>query len=145
MRDTLTQTQNRNSGSRSRNPTFDYRHDSLGRCPYTWAVQCCAKARKRGIDPSSPEPLQALPVTEKTYLFKELYTETIIRNPKKVGLFGYRYTLNPYTPQPHSEEKSGPGKRRSPELASERLPERRAGQSLGFRVLLGFRVEGFRV
>ena len=31
-----------------------------------------------------------LPVAEKTYLFKELYIETIIRNPKKVGLFGYR-------------------------------------------------------
>ena len=31
------------------------------------------------------------PVTEKTYLFKELYIETIIRNPKKVGLPGYRY------------------------------------------------------
>ena len=27
---------------------------------------------------------------DKTYLFKELYIETIIRNPKKVGLFGYR-------------------------------------------------------
>ena len=24
---------------------------------------------------------------------KELYIETIIRNPKKVGLFGYRYHL----------------------------------------------------
>ena len=33
---------------------------------------------------------QGLPVAEKTDLFKELYTETIIRNPKKVGLFGYR-------------------------------------------------------
>ena len=33
-----------------------------------------------------------LPVTEneKTYLFKELYIEAIIRNPKKVGLSGYR-------------------------------------------------------
>ena len=35
----------------------------------------------------SPKP-QALPATEKTYLFKELYIETIIRNPKKVGLSG---------------------------------------------------------
>ena len=34
--------------------------------------------------------MQLLPVAEKTYLFKELYIETIIRNPKKVGLFGYR-------------------------------------------------------
>ena len=34
--------------------------------------------------------LQGLPVTEKTYLFKELYIETIIRNPKKAGLFGDR-------------------------------------------------------
>ena len=34
--------------------------------------------------------LQGLPVTEKTYLFKDLYIETIIRNPKKVGLSDYR-------------------------------------------------------
>ena len=32
-----------------------------------------------------------LPVTEKTYLFEDLYIETIIRYPKKVGLSGYRY------------------------------------------------------
>ena len=31
-----------------------------------------------------------LPVAEKTYLFKELYIETIIMNPKNVGLSGYR-------------------------------------------------------
>ena len=49
-----------------------------------------------------PKPLQGLPVTEKTYLSKELhiyiymyvciyiYIETIIRNPRKVGLSGYR-------------------------------------------------------
>ena len=37
----------------------------------------------------------ALPVAEKTYLFKEVYKETIKRNPKKVGLFGYRYALKP--------------------------------------------------
>ena len=30
---------------------------------------------------------RSLPVAEKTYLFRELYIETIIRNPKKVGLF----------------------------------------------------------
>ena len=36
---------------------------------------------------------QSIPVAEKTYLFKELYIETIIRNPKKVGLFGYRQRL----------------------------------------------------
>ena len=30
----------------------------------------------------------------KTYLFKELDIGTIIRNPKKVGLFGYRCTLS---------------------------------------------------
>ena len=36
-------------------------------------------------------PPQTLPVAEKTYLFKELYTEIIIRNPKRlVGLSGYR-------------------------------------------------------
>ena len=35
---------------------------------------------------------QGVPVAEKTYIFKELYIETIIRNPKKVGLFGYRYS-----------------------------------------------------
>ena len=29
-------------------------------------------------------------MAQKTYLFKELYIETIIRNPKKVGLFAYR-------------------------------------------------------
>ena len=34
--------------------------------------------------------MQGLPVTEKTYLFQKLYIETIIRNPKNVGLFGYR-------------------------------------------------------
>ena len=34
--------------------------------------------------------MQGVPVAEKTYLFRELYIETIIRNPKKVGLFGYR-------------------------------------------------------
>ena len=33
---------------------------------------------------------EALSVTDKTYLFKELYTETMIRNPKKVGLSGHR-------------------------------------------------------
>ena len=27
---------------------------------------------------------------KKAYLFKELYIETIMRNPKKVGPFGYR-------------------------------------------------------
>ena len=31
-----------------------------------------------------------LKAQEKTYLFRVLYIETIIRNPKKVGLFGYR-------------------------------------------------------
>ena len=31
--------------------------------------------------------VQGLPVTEKTYLCKELYVETIIRNPEKLGLF----------------------------------------------------------
>ena len=36
---------------------------------------------------------EALPVTDKIYRFKELYIETIVRNPKKVGHFGYRYTL----------------------------------------------------
>ena len=34
-----------------------------------------------------------MPVTEKTYLFKELFIETIIRNPKKVGLSGYKWDL----------------------------------------------------
>ena len=38
---------------------------------------------------------QVLPVAEKTYLFTELYIETIIRNPEKLGLFGYRYGLGP--------------------------------------------------
>ena len=33
---------------------------------------------------------KTLPAPEKTYLFKELYIETIIRNPKKGGLFGCR-------------------------------------------------------
>ena len=33
---------------------------------------------------------QGIPVAEKTYLFRILYIETIIRNPKQVGLFGYR-------------------------------------------------------
>ena len=34
-----------------------------------------------------------IPVAEKMYLFQELYIETIIRNPKKLGLFGYRLGL----------------------------------------------------
>ena len=34
--------------------------------------------------------VQGLPVAEKTYLFREAYIDTRIRNPKKVGLFGYR-------------------------------------------------------
>ena len=46
-------------------------------------------SRKKGPRPSWK--ISGLPVAEKTYLFlKELYIETIIRNPKKVGLFGYR-------------------------------------------------------
>ena len=49
----------------------------------------------RGFNPYTinPKP-HTLPVAQKTYLFKELYIETIIRNPKRVGLFGYSYTLN---------------------------------------------------
>ena len=39
---------------------------------------------------SQIEGLGGLPEAEKTYLFKELYMEIMIRNPKKVGLFGYR-------------------------------------------------------
>ena len=35
--------------------------------------------------------VEGLPVAEKTYLLEELYIEIIIRNPKKVGLFGYRW------------------------------------------------------
>ena len=38
----------------------------------------------------SPNPAIMIACSRKTYLFKKLYTETIIRNPKKVGLFGYR-------------------------------------------------------
>ena len=34
-------------------------------------------------------------MAQKTYLFKALNIETIIRNPKTVGLFGCRYSLNP--------------------------------------------------
>ena len=34
--------------------------------------------------------MQGLPVAVKPYLFKNYIIETIIRNPKKVGLFGYR-------------------------------------------------------
>ena len=33
---------------------------------------------------------QTLPVAQKTHLFEELYRETIIKNPKRVELFGYR-------------------------------------------------------
>ena len=33
-------------------------------------------------------------MAQKTYLFEELYMKTIIRNPKKVGLFGYRYGIS---------------------------------------------------
>ena len=32
-------------------------------------------------------------MAQKDYLVKELYIETIIRNPKKVDLFGYREGL----------------------------------------------------
>ena len=73
------------------------------------------------------------PVARKTYIVKELYTytyiyicihtyiyiyiyiETIIRNPKKVGLFGYRHVLpsalNPDHPNPppratHKDERA---------------------------------------
>ena len=34
--------------------------------------------------------LLSLPVAEKTYRFQALYTESIIGNPKKVGLSGFR-------------------------------------------------------
>ena len=34
-------------------------------------------------------------VTEKAYLLKDRYIETRIRNPKKVGLSGYRQGLGP--------------------------------------------------
>ena len=34
--------------------------------------------------------LIAVPLAPKTDHFKKLYIETIIRNPEKVGLFGYR-------------------------------------------------------
>ena len=44
-----------------------------------------------GPNPTTLNPKsQFLPVAQRTYLFKELYTETITRNPKKVGLSGYR-------------------------------------------------------
>ena len=33
---------------------------------------------------------KAIPVAEKTYVFQDLDIGTLIRNPKKVGLFGYR-------------------------------------------------------
>ena len=46
--------------------------------------------KAEGFIVSRSFPGSGLPVTEKTYLFKELYIETIIRNPKKVGLFGCR-------------------------------------------------------
>ena len=36
----------------------------------------------------------SLPVAHNTYLLRELYIETIIIFPNKVGLFGYR-SLNP--------------------------------------------------
>ena len=39
-------------------------------------------------DPGWEVRFYLLPVTEKTYLFGTI--ETMIRNPKKVGLFGYR-------------------------------------------------------
>ena len=35
-------------------------------------------------------PLNIISAAEKTYHFKELHIETIIRHPKRVGLFGYR-------------------------------------------------------
>ena len=40
----------------------------------------------RGVGMRGLEP----PVAEKIYLFRVPQIETIIRNPKKVGLFGYR-------------------------------------------------------
>ena len=33
---------------------------------------------------------EGVPATEKSYYFKELYIDIIIRNPKNVGLSGYR-------------------------------------------------------
>ena len=72
-------------------------------------------------------------MTEKTYVFKELYIETITRNPQKVGLSGFsraykglgwvpagiveatdapnkpKPTINPQTPQtPNSPDSSKP-------------------------------------
>ena len=60
----------------------------------------------RGIDirasveeARNPKPTslncKPLPVTKKTYLFKELHKGSKKRNPRKVGLFGYRQTLKP--------------------------------------------------
>ena len=40
-------------------------------------------------DPEALIP-KPYPVTEKTYRCKELYIETIVRNPEKVGLFDDR-------------------------------------------------------
>ena len=60
-------------------------------------------------------------MAQKTYLFKELYIETIIRNPEKVGLSGYRSGL---------------------ECKALRSWESwvRGFRFLGFRIGLGFRV-----
>ena len=51
-----------------------------------------------------------IPVAEKTYLFEELCIETIIRNPKKVGLFGYRCAL------PGSHKAGGASRPKHPNL-----------------------------
>ena len=49
-----------------------------------WPLVTSLGSRIRGLVTGVP-----VAENEKTYHFKELYTETIIRNPKTVGLFGY--------------------------------------------------------
>ena len=59
---------------------------------------CSSGVAERRPVPRSPASRHGTPTpfwglgSEKTYLLKELYIETIIRNPEKVALFGYRYS-----------------------------------------------------
>ena len=58
------------------------------------------------FDPNSKRPL---PRRQRTYLFKDLYKETIIiKNPKKLGSLMSRYTRRGPTSYPAKPEPSSP-------------------------------------
>ena len=65
-------------------------------CPFeavpavnTWR-RLCPTFTALGLGSRRAYKPMPIPVTEMTYFFRELYIETIVRNPKNVGLSGYR-------------------------------------------------------